>query len=179
MYANGALCGRLSFSDVRQQTADGGARLELGKAEQPAACRTDGAAVTLIDGRGFPIVDSTPPVTYPPAVKKYTLKPGSTIEIVDLSIPPATSGDAEPTATPAPPAAGSGVNTTATAAPVPPHWPWAARCAPSPYWPRVNRREAAPPLNNGLPRSPTVPLQTFLWSFCQHVWYRTRPAGRG
>ena len=109
VYANNALCGRLSFTDARLQTPDGGARLELGNPEQPAACRTTGATITLVDGRGIPIVDSTPPVTYPPAVKKYTLKLGATVEIKDLSIPPVSTGEDQPTATPGPPAAGTGV----------------------------------------------------------------------
>lgn len=118
VYANNALCGRLSFTDARLQTPDGGARLELAKAEQPAACRTTGASITLVDGRGFPIVDSTPPVTYPPTVKKYTLKLGSTVEIKDLSIPPVSTGEDDPGAAPLPPAAGTGIGTAEAAS-----WP--------------------------------------------------------
>ncbi len=115
VYANNAFCGRLSFTDARVQTPDGGARLELAKAEQPAACRTEGATITLVDGRGFPIVDSTPPVTYPATPKKYALKLGSTIEIEDLSIPPVSTGDEQPT--PAAPAAGTGFVASPTSRP--------------------------------------------------------------
>ena len=96
VYANGSLCGRFSFTDPKQQTVNGEAEFALAQESQPPACGTDGATITLIDGRGLQLVET------------YTLKLGTRIEIVHLSIPPVVDPG------PLPPNAGSGVTVDAS-----------------------------------------------------------------
>jgi hypothetical protein len=50
VYADGQLCGELSFNEPSQRTPDGGAEFALGAEEQPAACSRAGATLSLFDG---------------------------------------------------------------------------------------------------------------------------------
>ena len=74
VYADGQLCGELSFSDPARRTPDGGAEFELGGAGQPAACTRSGATISFFDGNFVALGN------------RYTLAPGARIEISWLRI---------------------------------------------------------------------------------------------
>ncbi len=57
VYADGKLCGELSFTDPAQRTPDGGAEFELGADGQPAACSRSGAEIKFWDGNFVPIAN--------------------------------------------------------------------------------------------------------------------------
>ena len=69
VYADGKLCGELSFTDMAQRTPDGGAEFELGVADQPPDCSRTGAAISFFDGNFVGLGN------------RYTLSPGTRIEV--------------------------------------------------------------------------------------------------
>lgn len=74
VYADGQLCGELSFTDPAQRTPDAGAALAVARADQPAACGRSGAAITFFDGRGVALSN------------RYSLEPGSILVIDWLTV---------------------------------------------------------------------------------------------
>ncbi len=76
IYANGELCGRLSFSDPVTGAEDGGREFVIGERGQPASCSTEGATLTFQNGNGTPLLQT------------LTLKLGTRIEITNFAPPP-------------------------------------------------------------------------------------------
>jgi hypothetical protein len=71
VYADGELCGELSFTDPAARTPGSGAEFELGLDGQPEACGRDGARITFFDGNGVGLGSGT----------EFTLQPGATVAI--------------------------------------------------------------------------------------------------
>jgi hypothetical protein len=58
IYADGQLCGRLSFSNPDRPTPDGGAEFELSGPGQASTCSVFGAEISFSNGRGVPLLQT-------------------------------------------------------------------------------------------------------------------------
>ena len=75
VYADGRLCGELSYTNATQITPDGGAEMLLGTPDQPESCGRDGALVSLVRADGVQLAETN------------TLEVGERILLRNFNIP--------------------------------------------------------------------------------------------